>query len=364
MAPPPRPPRPSRSQTDPLWLVVEQDGCAAQSFELRAETQRAVVFGAADGVDYRIEMAPAIAFFIERDGGELWVTPAYCGDEVRIDAQRLECRRRVVHLANVELRGTQLRLRVRDTPPTLRGERLIEGAGGDSLDRGSRGEKCVEDLPWANDSTPDIDRLFSALEAGDRDTPTTELTPRATHPIPAPAATREYSCDELMLQGILPSATTEMSRAELNELFDCGERAHAEFAHEKPSFLAAEPRECSQDISENGGPCPKVLQREAILLRPELRRPSPVERLGTLAKTQPLLAVAIAVVGALVAVLFLVAVAKLSERIGHMSEMPDEGATYPMSLAVESPDATKTFLVPLWAVLYVLYDLTLPPRAG
>jgi len=113
----------SESETavnDSLWLELSMDG-RAQAFELYADETRAVAVGSLPRADFRIDrpgVAP-VQFHIEREGGELWIVPAYSSHELRVDTARIAGPRRIERRAMIEFCGVRMEARLLDPGPVV-----------------------------------------------------------------------------------------------------------------------------------------------------------------------------------------------------------------------------------------------------
>lgn len=117
----PSPPARYNPTNEPLWLIIQRND-RTRCFEFPADSHQAIVVGSANDADVRIRGAAPIAFFLERDGQAISLTPAYADDELRVDARKVEGKRQIYGSALVEFANVELRLDVWDYPPTLRGD--------------------------------------------------------------------------------------------------------------------------------------------------------------------------------------------------------------------------------------------------
>jgi len=108
---------------EPLWLVVQYANCS-QCFEFSSTSTRPVIIGSSETADIRVAEAAPIACFLERDDASLWVIPADPTTVLVLDTVTLAEKCRVYTHGLLEVAGVELRLKVRDTPPTLRADRV------------------------------------------------------------------------------------------------------------------------------------------------------------------------------------------------------------------------------------------------
>ena len=109
---------------EPLWLIIQR-GAQSRCFEFPSNSHKAIVVGSSETADLRIRNIAPVAFFLERDDQSIWLTPAYPQAELRLDMTKVEGKRRIYTQGLVELGDVELRLKVRDTPPTLRSDSLM-----------------------------------------------------------------------------------------------------------------------------------------------------------------------------------------------------------------------------------------------
>lgn len=130
---------------EPLWLVIQRDE-QSRCFEFPPNTPKAIVVGSSESADVRIRSAAPVAFFLERDSGTIWLIPAYPEVELRLDTLKVDGKRRIYTHGLVELGDVELRLRVRDTPPTLRGDGLVRMQSEISDPMSKRAATALNDL--------------------------------------------------------------------------------------------------------------------------------------------------------------------------------------------------------------------------
>lgn len=106
---------------DPFWLVIRRD-LDVSTYEFYPEGDTTVVVGSSANAQVQVQGAAPIAFYLERLGNDLCLTPCYSGTDLRVDAQVVRNRTTISERAVVELGATRLELRIRDTPPTIPNE--------------------------------------------------------------------------------------------------------------------------------------------------------------------------------------------------------------------------------------------------
>lgn len=163
---------------EPLWLVIQRDD-QSRCFEFPPNTHKAIVVGSSESADIRIRSAAPIAFFLERDGDSVWLIPAYPEAELRLDTVKVEGKRRIYTHGLVDIADVELRLRVRDTPPTLRGDGLVRMESEISDPMSKRASAAIDELA----ATTTIDT--SSVVAGLRQYATGTIP--AACPLPAAA---------------------------------------------------------------------------------------------------------------------------------------------------------------------------------
>ena len=167
----PNPPTSFNPANEPLWLVVQRDE-RTQCFEFPADTHKAIVVGSSNNADVRISSAAPVAFFLERQGTTIWLTPAYTDPDLRVDTIRVNGRREIYTHGLVELANVELRLKVRDTPPTLRGDGLIRLDSELSDPLSKREAAALNDLTAT--TTIDSSAVIAALRQGATTTVSTQ----------------------------------------------------------------------------------------------------------------------------------------------------------------------------------------------
>jgi hypothetical protein len=99
----------------PLRLTVRV-GRVTQQFELPVDSERCIIVGSTLNADVRIDQIPPIAFYLEREGSGVRLTPAYADSLLRVDARRVEAPILLLGQAIVELSDCRLRLELREMP--------------------------------------------------------------------------------------------------------------------------------------------------------------------------------------------------------------------------------------------------------
>ncbi|MGE5785544.1 MAG: hypothetical protein ACM3ZE_13185, partial [Myxococcales bacterium] len=199
---------------EPLWLVVQR-GDRTQSFEFPPHAHKAIVVGSGDNSDLRIREAEPVACFLEREGSSICLTPARPDAEIRVDTLKIEGRRRIYTYALLQIANVQLRLKVRDTPPTLRADGVTQESS-ESSEALSKRPAATDDMTAT--TTIDSSAVMEAL--GQR---TTGSLPRL-RPIPVAAlATKTIEVDafnpdgwfgEGVKEGTLASDATQVLEPE------------------------------------------------------------------------------------------------------------------------------------------------------
>jgi hypothetical protein len=105
---------------EPLWLLIQLNG-RSHCFEFPPNVHKAIVIGSSASADVKIPTAAAVAFFLERVGEAIWLMPTN-PDTVRIDTTTIDGKRRILNGSIIETANVELRIKIRDTPPTLRGD--------------------------------------------------------------------------------------------------------------------------------------------------------------------------------------------------------------------------------------------------
>lgn len=242
---------------DSLWLVIQQGGKRVRCFELRANCHRAIAVGSARNAEFRVQGAPPVAFYLEREDAAVWATPAYIGDDLRVDTQKLEARRRLHRLSKVEFSSISLDLVIRDTPPTLRGN----------------------DVPTAAGDGTELDDAFRELEDGE---PTDDEQLRTTRRL-------FLRCESHEGPAIEPQPTIEVSP--------------------QPAALRID-----DPFGDSGRTNEYWPPRPLLVLKPEPPRLTMLAKLGLLTMRRPLAVLASAVVGTVVMSIFLVGAAEVVGR--------------------------------------------------
>lgn len=168
----PNPPANLNLADEPLWLIVQRDE-RTQCFEFPADTHKAIVVGSSNNADVRISSAAPVAFFLEREGTTIWLTPAYADPDFRVDTLKVNGRRQIYTHGLVELANVELRLRVRDTPPTLRGDGLVRLNSEISDPISKRAAAALSDLTAT--TTIDASQIAAALSLNNTKTVSTLL---------------------------------------------------------------------------------------------------------------------------------------------------------------------------------------------
>jgi hypothetical protein len=93
---------------------------ATRSFELKPEEERVVAVGSAASADIRLEMpgVSPIHFYFERIGREMWIVPAYCVSELRVNAARVVTPYKLSHRSVIEFGSTRMVAKVSCLPAT------------------------------------------------------------------------------------------------------------------------------------------------------------------------------------------------------------------------------------------------------
>lgn len=369
----PRSPRLQDQNAEPLWLTVRWDDCPERCFELPPNKHRAIVVGSAPDADIRIEEAAPVAFFIERDDHGVWLTPAYADEALRIDTRKLDKRRRLYLSSVVEISNTKLRLRLRDTPPTLRGDALAKSPYGEL----------------------DIDKVFEEYDVAREHAVTTEISRSSIMAAIQQPSTTAYSREELVPPDALPTRTIEMSPFDFDKLFgtelgvlepqptielapmrfepvaptQTPRRPQAKVLREMPAFTRAVPRP-SGDTTEFEMPLVPSPQPSALtpksgrlssatfndesnrpVMHSHTEQPAPaiLAQLGLLTKRRPVAVIGGAAIGTLVMTVFLVGAAQL---VGGRSKSKPSARPTTVVTAV-APFASRVLPPPATAVVSV-----------
>lgn len=204
----PNPPNRYNPADEPLWLVVQRDD-RTNCFEFPPHTHKAIVVGSCSNSDVRISGIAPVAFFLEREGTSIWLTPAYAEAELRLDTLKVEGKRRIYTHGLVELADIELRLRVRDTPPTLRGDGLVRIDSEVSDPMSKRAAAAIDDLTAT--TAIESSTVIAALGQG----ATTTMPPAS--PIPDKAfATKTIEVDAFNFDEWFDDAIKESSDASVD----------------------------------------------------------------------------------------------------------------------------------------------------
>lgn len=302
------------SPDDPLWLVVGRDGKRVRCFELRPNVHRAIAFGSSKDADLRVDGVPPIAFFVEREEGNVWLTPAYADSDLRVDARPLVARRQLTRSSIIDCATARLELIVRDTPPTLRGSEISLGPSDDAnLD------EVFKELERGRDGVAIQKLSYSNVPAGLRDPVTTE-----------------YDRNDLVPPEAFPTQTLKMLRTDFEHLFEsCG----AGQTHHDEAGRTVEFRH-----GLTGAVLQEQCDRPMDLLTPELPERTLLGKLGILTRARPLAVLAGAAFGAVVMAFFLVGVSTVisgrSDARWHAAPPRTEVSTETHE-RVASPDSSR-----------------------
>jgi hypothetical protein len=99
-----------------LWLILELNE-QYRAIELRE--RRLVVFGSSPKASVRIEDAPFIAFYVERDTEGVWLCPVDATVKLEVAAPPRGARIPLINVTRVEVAGVRLSFGLRDSAPTL-----------------------------------------------------------------------------------------------------------------------------------------------------------------------------------------------------------------------------------------------------
>lgn len=231
-----------RSADESFWLVIRRDS-EVSSYEFYPEGDTTVVVGSSANAQVQVPGAAPIAFYLERLGSDLCLTPCYSGADLRVDAQVVRNRRTISERAVIELGDRRLELRIRDTPPTIPNE-------------------------WAKDRTPDC-------------SPTLADDTEHDVPVRLPSASDLLRTTTLepwkhSNSGLCSVKTVELEPFDADEWFDATFPAAARVVAKGSGTT-----EGSSAIAASGAPGAGRLKRVTVPPRPRLVPKSPFDSMKT-----------------------------------------------------------------------------------